>query len=132
MTNWLGTPAGTPPPISLVPALEAASNMIYCLSSEAESAYPSSSLIKSAPPRQFTINAPALANLRFAIDPYWACHAFAAVFLALLYDRGAIDGKFVPCEMSSHLTLVLRRAEHCQLAQAPQSTTTHQFPPLPS
>ena len=31
--------------------------------------------------------------LRFAIDPYWACHAFAAVFLALLYDRGAIDGR---------------------------------------
>lgn len=130
MTNWLGTPVGTTPPISLVPALEAASNMIYYLSSEAAH-YPSGSLIKSAPPRQFTINAPALAVIRFAIDPYWACHAFAAVFLALLYDRGAIDGMFNHLLMSLHLTLLSRRAQYRQLAQATQSTTTRTLPSLP-
>jgi hypothetical protein len=90
MTRWLTT-AGAPPPISLAPSLEAAANMIFYLSAEAETGYPPGVIMKSAPPRQFNINSPAMVMLRFAIDPYWACHAFAAVFLALLYDRGAID-----------------------------------------
>lgn len=92
MTRWLTTP-GAPPPISLAPSLEAAANMIFYLSAEAETGYPPGVIMKATPPRQFNINSPAMVMLRFAIDPYWACHAFAAVFLALLYDRGAIDGQ---------------------------------------
>jgi hypothetical protein len=95
MTRWLSTP-GSPPPISLAPSLEAAANMIFYLSAEAEAGYPPNALMRAMPPRQFNINAPAMIMLRFAIDPYWACHAFAAVFLALLYDRGAIDGRSSP------------------------------------
>jgi hypothetical protein len=79
--------------------------MIYYLSSEAEAHYPSNSLLKSQPPRQFSLNAPALAGLRFAIDPYWACHAFAAVFLALLYDRGAINGMSITFILSQTLII---------------------------
>lgn len=92
MTRWLNT-AGAPPPISLAPSLEAAANMIFYLSAEAETGFPPNALMRATPPRQFNINGPAMIMLRFAIDPYWACHAFAAVFLALLYDRGAIDGQ---------------------------------------
>ena len=99
MTRWLTT-AGAPPPISLAPSLGAAANMIFYLSAEAETGYPPDVLMRAAPPRQFNINAPAMVMLRFAIDPYWACHAFAAVFLALLYDRGAIDGQ-------SHLLVLI-------------------------
>lgn len=92
MTRWLAT-SGAPPPISLAPSLEAAANMIFYLSAEAETGFPPNAIMRATPPRQFNINAPAMVMLRFAIDPYWACHAFAAVFLALLYDRGAIDGQ---------------------------------------
>jgi len=91
MTRWLGT-SGAPPPPSLAPSLEAAANMIFYLSAEAETGYHPNAIMRATPPRPFNINAPAMIVLRFAIDPYWACHAFAAVFLALLYDRGAIDG----------------------------------------
>jgi len=99
MTRWLSTPG--PPPISLAPSLEAAAYMVFYLSAEAETGF----TMKSTPPRQFNINAPAMVMLRFAIDPYWACHAFAAVFLALLYDRGAIDGR------SPLLTLVINQSD---------------------
>jgi len=91
MTRWL-TSSG-PPPISLEPSLEAAANMIFYLSAEAETGLHSNDIMRATPPRPFNINGPAMVMLRFAIDPYWACHAFAAVFLALLYDRGAIDGR---------------------------------------
>ena len=99
MTRWLSTP-GSPPPISLAPSLEAAANMIFYLSAEAEAGYSPSTLMRAVPPRQFNINEPAMVMLRFAIDPYWACHAFAAVFLALLYDRGAIDGLSPPLSLA--------------------------------
>lgn len=102
MTRWLST-SGAPPPISLAPSLEAAAHMIFYLSAEAEAGYSPSAVMRTMPPRQFNINAPAMVMLRFAIDPYWACHAFAAVFLALLYDRGAIDGQPLlnPCRWPS-------------------------------
>ena len=92
MTRWLST-SGAPPPASLAPSLEAAANMIFYLSTEAETGFSPNAIMRATPPRQFSVNAPAMIMLRFAIDPYWACHAFAAVFLALLYDRGAIDGQ---------------------------------------
>jgi len=100
MTRWLSTPG--PPPISLAPSLEAAANMIFYLSAEAETGFPPNAIMRATPPRQFNINAPAMVMLRFAIDPYWACHAFAAVFLALLYDRGAIDGQPPLLTLVSH------------------------------
>ena len=103
MTRWL-TSSG-PPPISLAPSLEAAANMIFYLSAEAETGFRADTIMRVTPPRQFNINKSAMVMLRFAIDPYWACHAFAAVFLALLYDRGAIDGQ------SPLLTLVVGHSD---------------------
>ena len=32
-------------------------------------------------------------SFMFAVDSYWITHAFAAVFLVLVYDRGCIDGE---------------------------------------
>lgn len=118
MTRWLTT-AGAPPPISLAPSLEAAANMIFYLSAEAETGFPPNALMRASPPRQFNINSPAMIMLRFAIDPYWACHAFAAVFLALLYDRGAIDGQsrfliFLSVRLS--LNELHRRSKYKRLA----------------
>ena len=125
MTRWLST-SGAPPPISLAPSLEAAANMIFYLSAEAETGYPPNIIMRSMPPRQFNINAPAMVMLRFAIDPYWACHAFAAVFLALLYDRGAIDGRpplTILVVNRSLLTAFHRRFEHTRLARSTDSTS---------
>ena len=124
MTRWLGTP-GAPPPISLAPSLEAAANMIFYLSAEAEAGFSPNTLMRAVPARQFNINEPAMVMLRFAIDPYWACHAFAAVFLALLYDRGAIDGwsPFQSLAIAHQsLTAFCRRPKHTRMAWSTGST----------
>lgn len=62
---------------SLRVGVEAATAMLYCFSK-------SDSL---------EIDTSALAGFRFVIDAYWITHAFAVVFLALAYDRRAIDGE---------------------------------------
>lgn len=73
---------------SLRIGIEAATAMLYCFSRS----------------DSFDIDTAALAGFRFSIDAYWITHAFAVVFLALAYDRGAVDGNEFSCSHDNAFT----------------------------
>ncbi|TRM58799.1 hypothetical protein BD626DRAFT_510600 [Schizophyllum amplum] len=71
-------------------SIDAAASMLHCLSAEAAHA-PLGQTLRALPRTPLTVNPKALASFRFSIDAYWVTHAFATVFLALAFERGAID-----------------------------------------
>ncbi|KAL1718068.1 hypothetical protein EV715DRAFT_253034 [Schizophyllum commune] len=71
-------------------SVDAAASMLHCLSAEAAHA-PLGQTLRTLPRTPLTVNPKALASFRFSIDAYWVTHAFATVFLALAFERGAID-----------------------------------------
>ncbi|KAL1738189.1 hypothetical protein HDZ31DRAFT_6473, partial [Schizophyllum fasciatum] len=79
-----------PASVALRISIDAAAAMLHCLSAEAAHA-PLGQALRALPRTPLTVNPKALASFRFSIDAYWVTHAFATVFLALAFERGAID-----------------------------------------
>ncbi|WRT67574.1 uncharacterized protein IL334_004546 [Kwoniella shivajii] len=84
----------TPTPTALGTCVEAAFQLIWQYSSEATSERPERGVPSSS--AGYTMNFMALSSFMFAVDSYWITHAYAAVFLVLVYDRGCIDAELNP------------------------------------
>ncbi|KAL7418671.1 hypothetical protein Q5752_006354 [Cryptotrichosporon argae] len=76
-------------PAAMPDAVDAAFQLLWQYTSDAVSERPE----REAPNdgSQYTMNFTALSMFMFAVDAYWITHAYAAVFLVLMYDRGCID-----------------------------------------
>ncbi|KAK4686971.1 hypothetical protein P7C73_g3149, partial [Tremellales sp. Uapishka_1] len=81
-------PAAPTPP-ALAAGVDAAFHLIWQYSSEAVSERPERNMSDDS--SRFTMNFTALSSFMFAVDSYWITHAYAAIFLVLVYDRGCID-----------------------------------------
>nr|XP_019047912.1 hypothetical protein I302_04532 [Kwoniella bestiolae CBS 10118]OCF26842.1 hypothetical protein I302_04532 [Kwoniella bestiolae CBS 10118] len=80
----------SPTPAALKTGVDAAFRLLWQYSTDAVSERPER-LAEMNDVSKYTMNFTALSSFMFAVDSYWITHAYAAVFLVLVYDRGCID-----------------------------------------
>ncbi|WVQ64057.1 uncharacterized protein L199_002216 [Kwoniella botswanensis] len=80
----------SPTPAALKAGVDAAFRLLWQYSTDAVGERPER-LTAMVDGSKYTMNFTALSSFMFAVDSYWITHAYAAVFLVLVYDRGCID-----------------------------------------